>query len=106
MKSPSVSQQKAIWHQCRMCVAADKGSFWVNEIEGCQGYSCSLYHLRPVHAEDSKMVYAYRVPLHIQGMNTDLLKKVAPSLLPLLDAQLATEIHEIEKTSQSKGFDS
>lgn len=43
-----ISRQKAIFEQCHQCVASDKKHSWVKDVEQCQGYSCCLYHLRPV----------------------------------------------------------
>jgi len=39
---------KAINEQCRQCVYDPQApATWVEQVEGCRGYSCPLYGLRP-----------------------------------------------------------
>lgn len=46
-KASRPSLRQAINNQCKQCVAPDSGH-WRKEVEGCQGYSCPLYQVRPL----------------------------------------------------------
>ena len=56
--------QKAVQNMCHQCVASDKERGFIKEIEGCQGYSCPLYTVRPVKGK-YRPVPAWRVPAMI-----------------------------------------
>ncbi len=85
MKSMSqISRQKAIFEQCHQCVAADKKHSWVKDVEECMGYSCCLYHLRPVRNSVGRKVEAYNVPKMLNGWSLDIAGYLSPSLLQLL----------------------
>jgi len=38
---------------------SDKKHSWVKDVEQCQGYSCCLYHLRPVQGDDGRKAEAH-----------------------------------------------
>lgn len=85
VRKSMLSRQKAIWEQCHQCIAADKKSSWVKDVEGCLGYTCCLYHLRPVRGEDGKRVDAYKNPRMVEGWSSDVAHYLAPFLLSLLN---------------------
>ncbi len=92
----TVSRQRAIFEQCHQCVAADKKHSWVKDVEGCQGYSCCLYHLRPVRGEDGRKVEAQKYPVMLEGWHPDIALCVAPSL-----SQFLSNNQPLESTNAS-----
>ncbi len=52
----------AINDMCKNCVASDMDSAFLPIIEGCMGYSCPLYAVRPVHGSNNTTVPAHSVP--------------------------------------------
>jgi len=58
----------AINAMCKACVASDMDTDFLPVIEGCMGYSCPLYAVRPVRGSNNKTVAAYSVPQMIDGI--------------------------------------
>lgn len=80
----TVSRQKAIFEQCHQCVAIDKKHSWVKDVEECQGYSCCLYHIRPVSDGKGRKTEAHNVEGMLVGWSPDIANYLAPSLLQFL----------------------
>lgn len=52
-----VSRKKAIEDKCKECVYDKKGEgTWREQVEGCCGYSCPLYPVRPLPTTRIKTV--------------------------------------------------
>lgn len=88
------SRQKAIREMCRQCVAADKQHSWVKDVENCCGYSCPLFHLRPVRNAKGEMIDAHRLPVTIAKLNPALAQAMRVSLPPVRDQ--TAESHKTE----------
>ena len=58
----------AVNTMCKTCVASDMDTDFLPVIEGCMGYSCPLYAVRPVRGSNNKAVAAYSVPQMIDGI--------------------------------------
>jgi len=86
-----ISRQKAIFEQCHQCVASDKKHSWVKDVEQCQGYSCCLYHLRPVRGDDGRRAEAHNFPVMLKGWHPDIALYIAPSLLQFLSGSQPLE---------------
>lgn len=100
----SVSFRKAINQQCHDCVAADKRHSWVKEVEKCCGYSCPLYHLRPVRAEQGEVKSAYRVPIFLQGWKPEVASRVGCAGMVEKRYDHAIETLETDKADQPTGL--
>jgi hypothetical protein len=51
----------AINAMCKNCVASDMDTDFLPVIEGCMGYSCPLYAVRPVRGSNNTTIPAYSV---------------------------------------------
>lgn len=87
----SISRQRAIFEQCHQCVAADKKHSWVKDVEECKGYSCCLYHLRPVSTGNHRKIEAFNKPEMIKDWHPDIADHIAPSLSRFLSCDQALE---------------
>jgi hypothetical protein len=58
----------AVNAMCKNCVASDVDTDFLPIIEGCMGFSCPLYAVRPVRGSNNKAVAAYSVPQMTDGI--------------------------------------
>jgi len=94
-----ISRQRAIFTQCHLCVAPDKASHWIRETENCQGYSCALYHLRPVRGKRGNPTEAHKIPHHLKRWREEIASSVGCSILLNVETALETEISDHASTN-------
>jgi len=82
-------------------VAADKANHWVRKVEGCMGYSCPLYHLRPVRGKRGNPVEAHKLPKHLKYWREEIASSVGYSMLLNVETALETELSGHANTNTS-----
>jgi|GEM_PF-2367270 hypothetical protein len=98
-----ISRQRAIWSQCHNCVASDKKSHWIKEVEKCYGISCDLYGLRPVRSESGKPVEAHNIPVMIKGWRSEVAARVGMSSSDTVESEAALKPAQTVLECKSKG---